>query len=95
MHALQFTSVRTTEVQHLAVRLSARAAIEQGRLDKGATSQLAVLTDEEHRRGVDRIRRAVESADARGESLYLSADLRMYATFGAVPRYFAVKKAAR
>ena len=50
-----------------------------------AISQLSILTDEEYRQGVDRIREAVESAEVRGESLYLSADLRLYATFGAVP----------
>ena len=85
MLALQFSSVRTSEVQHLPVGLSARAAIEQGRLRKGAASQLAVLTDEEYQRGVERLRRAVESAEARGDSLCLTADLRLYATFGSVP----------
>jgi ubiquinone/menaquinone biosynthesis C-methylase UbiE len=85
MHALQFSGVRTSEVQHLPVRLSARPALEQGRLDKCVTSQLAVLPDEEYQRGVERIRRALESAEAVGESLYLTADLRLYATFGSVP----------
>ena len=85
MLALQFSSVRTSEVQHLPVRLSARAAIEQGRLHKGATSQLAVLTDEEYQRGFERIRSALESAEALGESLGLNADLRLHATFGSVP----------
>ena len=86
MHALRYSGVRTLEVQHLPIRLSARAAIEQGRLDKDVTSQLAVLSDEEYQRGVARIRRAVESAEALGESLWLTADLRLYATFGSVPR---------
>src|SRR5713226_2162154 len=72
-------------LQHVPVRLRARAALEQGRLDKSVTSQLSVLTDEEYRQGVDRVREAVESAEGRGESLSLSADLRLYATFGAVP----------
>jgi SAM-dependent methyltransferase len=85
MLALQFSSVRTSEAQHLPVRLSARSAIEQGRLRKGATSQLAVLTDDDYQRGVERIRSALESAEARGESLGLNADLRLYATFGSVP----------
>jgi hypothetical protein len=62
-----------------------RAAIEQGHLEKDVTSQLAVLSDQEYQRGVDRIRRALEAAEARGKSLYLSADLRLYATFGSVP----------
>ena len=85
MLALQFSSVRTSEVQHLPVRLSARSAIEQGRLAKSATSQLAVLTDDEYQRGFERIRSALESAETRGESLGLNADLRLYATFGSVP----------
>jgi SAM-dependent methyltransferase len=85
MLALQFSNVHTSEVQHLPVGLSARAAIEQGRLHKCATSQLAVLTDEEYQRGFERILRGLESAEAMGESLYLTADLRLHATFGSVP----------
>jgi hypothetical protein len=83
--ALQFSNVHTSEVQHSPIGQSAREAIERGRLDKGATSQLAVLTDDEYQRGVERIRRALESAEARGESVCLTADLRLYATFGSVP----------
>jgi ubiquinone/menaquinone biosynthesis C-methylase UbiE len=85
MHALQFSSVRTSEVQHLPSRFSARVAIDRGRLNKGVTSQLALLTDEDYQRGFERIRSALESAEGRGESLDLNADLRMYATFGSVP----------
>ena len=87
MQAAGFAGCGTREIQHLPVRFGARAALEQGRLEKSATSQLSVLTDEEYRRGVDRIREAVESAEGRGESLHLSADLHLYATFGeASPR---------
>ncbi len=85
MREAGFADCVTREIQHLPVRLAARAALERGRLDKSATSQLAVLTDEEYRQGIDRVREAVESAEVRGESLCLSADLRLYATFGAVP----------
>jgi ubiquinone/menaquinone biosynthesis C-methylase UbiE len=86
MERLGYTRVRTSEVQHSPVRLSARAAIEQGRLEKNATSQLAVLSDEDYQHGVARIRRALESAEALGESLWLTADLRLYATSGSLPR---------
>ncbi len=85
MHAAAFVDCVTREVQHLPLGLSARTAFEQGRLDKGATSQLSVLTDEQYQQGIDRIRRGIASAEARGESLYLAADLRLYATFGSVP----------
>jgi hypothetical protein len=85
MRAVGFADCITREIQHLPVRLGARAALEQGRLDKNVTSQLSVLTNEEYQQGIDRVREAVESAEVRGESLHLSADLRLYATFGAVP----------
>ncbi len=85
MQAAGFAECVTQEIQHLPVRVAARAALEEGRLDKSVTSQLSVLTEEEYRQGIDRIREAIESAEGRGEPLYLSADLRLYATFGAVP----------
>ena len=86
MRAAGFAECVTREVQHRPVRLDARAALERGRLDKSATSQFAVLTDEEYHRGLDRVRDAIASAEARGETLRLTADLRLYATFGAIPR---------
>jgi ubiquinone/menaquinone biosynthesis C-methylase UbiE len=87
METAGFTDCVTREIQHLPVRLEVRAALAQGRLDKSATSQLSVLTDEEYRHGIDRIREAVESAERRGESLWLSADLRLYATSGCKPAW--------
>ena len=84
MEAIGFVDCVTREVQHLPARLSARPAIEQGRLDKGATSQFSVLTAEQYQQGIDRIRRAIESAEGQGDSLYLTADLRLYATSGSV-----------
>lgn len=85
MRTAGFTDCVTRVVQHMPVRLNARAALERGRLDKSMTSQFSVLTDEEYRQGLDRVREAIASAEAQGETLYLTADLRLYATFGAVP----------
>jgi hypothetical protein len=85
MRTSGFAACVTREVQHLPVRLGARAALEQGRLDKGVTSQLTLLTDAEYCQGLDRVREAAASAEDRGESLFLHADLRLYATFGTVP----------
>ncbi len=84
MNELQFVDVHTYEIQHLPAQLSARAALEEGRLDRGMTSQLAVLTDEQYQRGIDRIRRALDAAEAQGNALYLIADLRLYGTYGTV-----------
>jgi ubiquinone/menaquinone biosynthesis C-methylase UbiE len=85
MYAADFVDCVTREAQHLPARLAARTAIEQGRLAKDATSQLALLTDEQYQRGMNRIHRDIESAEARGTSLFLGADLRLYATFGSAP----------
>jgi ubiquinone/menaquinone biosynthesis C-methylase UbiE len=85
MQGLGFETCVTREVQHLPVRLPARASLEKGRLDKHVTSQLGVLSDEEYHRGIERIRAAMEAAEARGEDLYLYADLRLYATYGSSP----------
>ena len=84
LQGLGFEDVHTEMIQHLRVTLSPRAAIEQGRLGKTVTSQLAILSDEDYRRGLDRFTVAMESAESRGESLELHADLRLYATYASV-----------
>jgi hypothetical protein len=84
MHGVGFTDCVAHEVQHIRACLDARSAIEQGRLDKTATSQLSLQTDAEYQQGLERIQRDIESAAAQGASLDLTADLRLYATFGSV-----------
>jgi ubiquinone/menaquinone biosynthesis C-methylase UbiE len=85
MDAVGFADCVTREAQHLLGQLPARTALEQGRLDKTATSQLGLLTEEQYQQGIDRIRKAMESAEASRQTLYLSVDLRLYATSGSVP----------
>jgi SAM-dependent methyltransferase len=79
-----FQNCITYEVDHWATRLPAREVLEKGRLDKAVTSQLSVLTDEEYERGIQRIRSDMELAEAQGQTLFLTTDLRMYATTGSV-----------
>jgi ubiquinone/menaquinone biosynthesis C-methylase UbiE len=86
MQTVGFSNVRTSEVQHLPAQFSARTAFEEGRLARRMTSQFAVLSDEQYERGINRIRRDLEAAEARGGTLLLSADLRVYGTYGVVPR---------
>lgn len=85
MNAVGFADCVTREAQHLLGQLPARTALEQGRLDKTATSQLGLLTEEQYQQGIDRIRKAMKSAEASGQALHLSVDLRLYATSGSVP----------
>lgn len=84
MREVGFVECVTREVQHLRVQLPARSALEHGRLAKTATSQLGLLTEEQYEQGIDRIQKDIEAAKASGRTLYLTADLRLYATFGSV-----------
>jgi SAM-dependent methyltransferase len=79
-----FSACSTQETEHLVARHPARAALEQGRLDKTSTSQLAVLSDEQYTQGLNRIRHALQTAEAQGEPFDLVSDLRLYATYGQV-----------
>ena len=77
-----FEDCATGEVEHWVYRLPIREILKQGRLDKTATSQLSVLTDAEYARGMERIHADMARAEAREETLFLAADLRLYATVG-------------
>ena len=79
-----FQDCTTQEVEHWTYRLPAQDILRQGRLDKQATSQLSILTDAEYRRGMEKIHAALERAEARGQTLFLMADLRLYGTMGSV-----------
>jgi ubiquinone/menaquinone biosynthesis C-methylase UbiE len=70
------------EADHIEALYPATGALEAGAggaVDRGFTSQLTVLSDEEFNRGVERMRAANAAA---GSQLQLVADFRLYATVG-------------
>lgn len=75
-----FENCITREVEHWIYHIAARDALEQGRLDKAATSQLSVLTDAEYQQGMQRIHADMQDAEEGGQALFLKADLRLYGT---------------
>jgi ubiquinone/menaquinone biosynthesis C-methylase UbiE len=79
-----FADCTTQEVEHWSSRIPAREALAQGRLEKAATSQLSVLTDKEYEQGIRRLRDDIERLEENGETLFLTIDLRLYATSGSV-----------
>jgi SAM-dependent methyltransferase len=87
MNETGFENCLTQEVEHWVYRIPARGALGQGRLDKAATSQLSVLTDEEYRQGLQRIHTAIQRAEEEGQTLFLTADLRLYGTTACVEGY--------
>jgi ubiquinone/menaquinone biosynthesis C-methylase UbiE len=74
-----FAWTESMEAEHIEVVRPATEALANGIVDAGFTSQLTVLSDEEFRRGADRLREANEQA---GGELQLVADFRLYATVG-------------
>lgn len=75
-----FTSCQTVLAQHLDLSHSAEAALAQGAADRTATSQLALLSEEAYASGMVRLQSAIDGASARGGSLSLAVDLRLFGT---------------
>jgi ubiquinone/menaquinone biosynthesis C-methylase UbiE len=75
-----FMDCRTEVVQCFPVTASARSVLDRGGLAKTATSQLAILTDDEYQRGVQHIQADIITTERRGQELLLHSDLRLYAT---------------
>jgi ubiquinone/menaquinone biosynthesis C-methylase UbiE len=81
-----FIDCVTQVAEHIVFDRSARECLDRGLLAKDFTSQLSLLSDEEYLRGIERVRRDLEAGESAGESLRLTADLRLYATLGTASR---------
>jgi len=75
-----FINCNTIETLHIPVKLSARSALQSGRLEKNTTSQLTILTEEEYNAGLSRLVKDIELKENQHEDLMIGADLRLYAT---------------
>ena len=84
MRKVGLVGCTTQEVEHWTYQLPASEILRQGRLDRAATSQLSVLTDAEYQRGMRQIRADIERAEAKGGTLFLTANLRLYGTRGSM-----------
>ena len=78
LDAAGFERCETREVQRLPRRLPVNEVLAKGFVDRGHTSQLMVIADEEYERGMQNIR----AAAARDPELVLEADLTLYGTVG-------------
>jgi len=77
-----FSWAESFEADHIETVRSAADASATGVIDRGFTSQLTVLSDQEFDRGVERVRAAEAQRRADGGELMLVADFRLYATVG-------------
>jgi ubiquinone/menaquinone biosynthesis C-methylase UbiE len=80
MREAGFADIHTREVMHIPGDVAADEALRNGKVTPSHTSQLAVLTKKEFDVGIQRMRAAVR----KDKTLRLSADLRVYATYGTV-----------
>lgn len=85
MTAYGFVSASTVEALHMPLQMSARLALETGRLAKTTTSQLMVLTDDEYDEGIRHLMRNIEINEAQHKALTIGADLHLYATTAWLP----------
>jgi ubiquinone/menaquinone biosynthesis C-methylase UbiE len=69
-------------VQHIRATMPARVAVQQGFLERGYTSQLAILSEQEYEAGKTRLKEATEDAAVLGEDLLLTTDLRFFGVVG-------------
>ena len=85
MTAYGFVSASTVEALQMPLQMSARLALETGRLAKTTTSQLMVLTDDEYDEGIRHLMRNIEINEAQHKALTIGADLHLYATTAWLP----------
>jgi len=76
-----FAWAESSEADHIETQLRLAEVFPDG-VDRRFTSQLTVLTDEEFAGGLERLRTASEAAAKTGDDVWLTADLRFYATIG-------------
>lgn len=80
-----FTQIVSREAERLQPSGVASEALSNGKLGKGVTSQLALMSDADYEAGIARLQRAIDAAAARGETLRLETDLRIVATIAHAP----------
>jgi hypothetical protein len=69
-------------VEKLCDSRAGREILDEPMLQKNATSQLTLLTDDEYSAGVSRIRAAIAKAEAAHEEIVFSADISLHMVAG-------------
>jgi ubiquinone/menaquinone biosynthesis C-methylase UbiE len=78
--AVGFVDCHTEIAQYFSITVPAKTALDRGEVTKTLTSQLAILTDAEYERGVQRIQADMIMAERRRRELRFISDLRLHAT---------------
>ena len=81
-----FDLVRWRVVERLRDTRAGREILDEPMLQKNATSQLTLLTDEEYSAGIARIRAAIAKAETIGEEIVFPVDISLQLVAGFVER---------
>jgi ubiquinone/menaquinone biosynthesis C-methylase UbiE len=77
-----FGAVRWRVVEKLCDSRAGREILDEPMLQKNATSQLTLLTDDEYSAGISRVRAAIAKAEAAHEEIVFSADISLHMVAG-------------
>ncbi|MDD9968397.1 MAG: class I SAM-dependent methyltransferase [Myxococcales bacterium] len=80
-----FVEYNARVAEHIRIEKPATEYLASGAHMRSFTSQLVALDDRTFEAGIERIRHAERQAAARGDSLVLQADLRLFATIATAP----------
>ncbi len=81
MEAAGFTGAQTTLAKRLVEEYRGREALRSPFMQKGGTSQLALLSRAAYDRGLRRVERTLAEAESRGDTAVLRADLDLLGTW--------------
>jgi hypothetical protein len=81
-----FDVVRWRVVERLHDTRTGRGILDEPMLQKNATSQLTLLTDEEYSAGIARLRAAIAEAETVGEEIVFPVDISLQMVAGLVER---------
>jgi SAM-dependent methyltransferase len=79
-----FDSVRWRVAERLRYTRSGRDILDEPMLQKNATSQLTLLSDEEYSAGIARIQAAIAQVEAAGEEIVFAVDVSLQMVVGVV-----------
>ncbi|MGH7319609.1 MAG: hypothetical protein ACRELA_08285 [Candidatus Rokuibacteriota bacterium] len=84
---VEYDQVAPTYDERFAYYAGARKGVgDEPMLQKNATSQLTLLSDEGYSAGIDRIRTAITNAEASGEEIAFPVDISLQMVVGLVEK---------
>lgn len=86
LHQAGFQHIQSPLVEHISERFVGEAVFDNNYfLEKGSSSQLILLSDEAYQAGLERMRSAVDRAQAEGKDIVFNTEIKNWMTYGIKP----------